>query len=78
MRIPSSTFINLLIDAQNGTESAIESLILMYSPMLTKMANKTYLDKEDCKQVLMISFFNAIPKFNFEIAVELFLNEFNK
>ncbi|MGG5343960.1 helix-turn-helix domain-containing protein [Enterococcus sp. AZ192] len=53
----------LFIQAKNGSEQAIEELILRFQPLINKMAWKSGEYDEDCYQECMLAFVIAIGKF---------------
>ncbi|MBO0467998.1 helix-turn-helix domain-containing protein [Enterococcus plantarum] len=53
----------LFIQAKNGSEQAIEELILRFQPLMHKMAWKSGEYDEDCYQECMLAFVIAIGKF---------------
>ncbi|MBO0422314.1 helix-turn-helix domain-containing protein [Enterococcus plantarum] len=53
----------LFIQAKNGSEQAVEELILRFYPLMNKMAWKSGEYDEDCYQECMLAFVIAIGKF---------------
>lgn len=53
---------NLLTRAQNGDEYAFQLLLEEFTPLISHYAKRSFYNYEDCKQVLRITFWNAIQK----------------
>ncbi|MBO0447277.1 helix-turn-helix domain-containing protein [Enterococcus ureilyticus] len=53
----------LFIQAKNGSEQAVEELILRFHPLMNKMAWKSGEFDEACYQDCMLAFVIAIGKF---------------
>ena len=53
---------DLLTRAQNGDEYAFQLLLEEFNPLISYYARKSRYSYEDCKQVLRIAFWKAIPK----------------
>lgn len=54
---------SIIYTRKNGSEQAIEELILRFQPLMNKMAWKSGEYDEDCYQECMLAFVIAIGKF---------------
>lgn len=71
------SFTSLLLAAKQGDITAKEQLLQDFDRLLTWTASRAYYDKEDCKQILSISFLNAIEHFDISKVLTAFKEKRN-
>lgn len=67
MRNPDSTDEELVIQAKDGNETALETLLERYKPLILSQAAKYFIkgaDRDDVIQEAMIGMFKAVQSFN--------------